>query len=49
MFDWFKKVNHAQQIDTNNGQTHNDLLLKSEKKDTLRKRFSTHISRFKGN
>ena len=23
VFYWFKKVNHAQQIDTNNGQAHN--------------------------
>ena len=23
VFYWFKKVNHAQQIDTNNGEAHN--------------------------
>ena len=30
VFDWFKKVKHAQQIDTNNGQAHNDIIEKEE-------------------
>ena len=35
VFDWCKKVNHAQQIDTNNGQAHND---KRKNTDTLREK-----------
>ena len=30
MFDWIKKVNHAQQIDTNNGQANNDNIQKEK-------------------
>ena len=30
VFDSFKKVNHAQQIDTNNGQAHNDIIEKEK-------------------
>ena len=30
VFDWCKKVNHAQQIDTNNGQAHNDIIEKEK-------------------
>ena len=34
VFNWFKKVNHAQQIDTNYGQAHNDIFDKGKNKDT---------------
>ena len=30
VFDWCKKVNHAQQIDTNDDQAHNDITEKEE-------------------
>ena len=39
VFDWFKKVNHALQIDVNNGQVH-----KGKNKDTFRKKNSLPIS-----
>ena len=34
VFDWFKKVNRAQQIDANNGQAHNYIIEKEKNKDT---------------
>ena len=37
VFDWFKKVNHAQQIDTNYGQAHNDIIEKEKIKILERK------------
>ena len=37
VFDWFKKVNHAQQIDTNNGHAHNDIIEKGKIKILERK------------
>ena len=30
VFNWFNKVNHAQQIYTNNGQAHNDIIEKEK-------------------
>ena len=30
MFDLFKKVNHAQQIDTNNSKAQNDIIKKDK-------------------
>ena len=30
VFDWFKKLNHAQQMDTNNDQAQNDIIEKEK-------------------
>ena len=30
VFAWFRKQNRAQQIDTNNGQAHNDIIEKEK-------------------
>ena len=37
VFNWFKNVNHAQQINTNNGQALNDIIEKEEIKILERK------------
>ena len=37
MFDWFKKVNHAQEIDTNYCQALNDIIEKEKIKILERK------------
>ena len=37
VFDWFKKVNHAQQMDTNYGQALNDIIEKEKIKILERK------------
>ena len=49
VFDWFKKVNHALQTDTNNGQAHDDNIETEKIKILKEKIHRTHLSKFKGN
>ena len=46
MFHWFEK---SKPRPANNGQVHNDIIEKEKNKATLRKIFSTRVSKFKGN